>query len=485
MPQTWAAVHTYDAIVIKLKNKHSRKFHVSYLSEVEQVILETSGHLSVMKKSEYTTPTPRDFQISAPPGGLPTVLINNGKLLETPSKIEDYTYNLLKRSRIVVRKEDKFHIKLSVLILFASLFIFITFLLASIFSTLQRSHTYLPASVYQTLQSSPSELFITIMGFENAYFTQNQSERKDFSLPSLGLQLATSVSFGDATTLLGNELPGILSYRTEILTPGQGTDYTNTPVESSPPLEVLLKEREMAQKQLEEYEKGNTPSSPTENLKEKSFYIYQTHSWESYLPLIGLTDDPDADKAVDSKTNITLVGEMLARELEKQNVGAIADQTNMGQELKKKSWGTNKSYTVSRNLVQTAMTNNRDIKYLIDLHRDSLRKDHTTININGESYAKTVFVLGKSNPHFEHNLELAKTLHKALEEKYPGLSRGVIGKEGAGVNGVYNQDLMPNAMLIEIGGVDNNMSELKNTVKALAAVLSEYYWKAEQVNAQN
>lgn len=51
------------------------------LSEVDQVTLETSGHLSVLKKSDHTPPTPADFQIPAPPGGLPTVLINNGKVL--------------------------------------------------------------------------------------------------------------------------------------------------------------------------------------------------------------------------------------------------------------------------------------------------------------------------------------------------------------------------------------------------------------------
>lgn len=51
------------------------------LSEVEQVTLETSGHLSVMKKAEYTSPTSKDFLIPTPPGGLPTVLINNGKII--------------------------------------------------------------------------------------------------------------------------------------------------------------------------------------------------------------------------------------------------------------------------------------------------------------------------------------------------------------------------------------------------------------------
>ncbi|MGI8386512.1 YetF domain-containing protein [Robertmurraya sp. P23] len=61
------------------------------LSEVEQVTLETSGHLSVMKKDEYTSPTSKDFQIPAPPGGLPTVLINNGKVIY--DQLEMLNYN--------------------------------------------------------------------------------------------------------------------------------------------------------------------------------------------------------------------------------------------------------------------------------------------------------------------------------------------------------------------------------------------------------
>ncbi len=60
------------------------------LSEVEQVTLEPSGHLSVLKKSEYTSPTSKDFQIPAPPGGLPTVLINNGKVIYDSLEMLNY-----------------------------------------------------------------------------------------------------------------------------------------------------------------------------------------------------------------------------------------------------------------------------------------------------------------------------------------------------------------------------------------------------------
>ena len=53
----------------------------SDLTQVEQVILETSGHLSVVKKAEHLPPNPTEFQIPVPPGGLPIILINRGKVL--------------------------------------------------------------------------------------------------------------------------------------------------------------------------------------------------------------------------------------------------------------------------------------------------------------------------------------------------------------------------------------------------------------------
>lgn len=66
------------------------------LAEVDQVILETSGHLSVVKKPEYTPPTPIDFQIPVPKGGLPTILINNGKAMEDNLKGLNLTDEWLK-----------------------------------------------------------------------------------------------------------------------------------------------------------------------------------------------------------------------------------------------------------------------------------------------------------------------------------------------------------------------------------------------------
>ena len=57
---------------------------------------------------------------------------------------------------------------------------------------------------------------------------------------------------------------------------------------------------------------------------------------------------------------------------------------------------------------------------------------------------------------------------------YPGLSRGIYKKEGPGVDGIYNQDISSNSILIELGGVDNNIDEVLNTTEAISNIL--YYY---------
>jgi uncharacterized membrane protein YcaP (DUF421 family) len=50
------------------------------LNEVEAAVLETSGHVSVLKKSDYQPVTPKDLNRKTMGGGLPTILITEGKI---------------------------------------------------------------------------------------------------------------------------------------------------------------------------------------------------------------------------------------------------------------------------------------------------------------------------------------------------------------------------------------------------------------------
>lgn len=68
-----------------------RSIDAPNISEVEAAILETSGHVSVLKKSDYQPVTPKDLNIETMAGGLPTLLINEGRIVE--KKLEELGYD--------------------------------------------------------------------------------------------------------------------------------------------------------------------------------------------------------------------------------------------------------------------------------------------------------------------------------------------------------------------------------------------------------
>jgi stage II sporulation protein P len=326
-----------------------------------------------------------------------------------------------------------------------------------------------------------AEVFLRIISYENTLIGHALTgSNADFAIIPTGFKLITNIEMNDIRSLIRSEIPGFMAFDSNFLIADKGVNFTDIPIESAPPMEVLLQERNMAANELKELNSGNASSGAAPS--EKSVFIYHTHSWESYLPLLGLEGAENENVAVDGKTNITIVGDLLGKELEKRGIGANVDKTNVGQELKNKGWLTPKSYEISRSLVQSAMASNSNLKYFIDLHRDSVRKDSTTTVINNEPYAKLVFVIGEENKNFQQNLKFANELHQILNKNYPGISKGVLPKKGIGVDGIYNQDLHSNSLVVEVGGVDNNMKELKNTVEALAEAISQIYLKAEEVN---
>ena len=118
------------------------------------------------------------------------------------------------------------------------------------------------------------------------------------------------------------------------------------------------------------------------------------------------------------------------------------------------------------------------LKYFIDIHRDSVNKNVTSVNINGKDYARILFVIGLEHDNYKDNLKLSEDLNNLFNKYYKGLSRGIYKKEGPGVDGIYNQDISPNSILIEVGGVDNNIDEVLNTTEAISNILY-YYIKGD------
>lgn len=390
---------------------------------------------------------------------------------------------LSKRSGIIVAVQGTHLVKMALAFVF---FLIGVFAISGAMTSLRPEYRLSSESVNQAAINLNGQVLYRLMGWENHQFLEFMP--KDWPQPKLSalmVKLSTNISFDDPRSLLGRELPGFSLFDGRILVAGEGTNYTNMPMESSPPVEVLTSEQEATLKNTEELAKvpqKNADAPPLSTGDRKAVYIYFTHTRESYLPYLEGVTDPN--KAYHSQVNVTKVGDQLKESLERRGIGTTVDKTDVMASLNKKGLSFGRAYQESRPVVEAAMTGDRNLQYFIDIHRDGYRKDKTTIQLNGQSFAKLAFVIGGENANYEKNLALARELHNLLDLRYgKGLSRGIVEKKGASTNGKFNQDLSQNALLIEFGGVDNTFEELNRSADALAEVLSEVYWQAEKVNA--
>lgn len=194
-------------------------------------------------------------------------------------------------------------------------------------------------------------------------------------------------------------------------------------------------------------------------------YIYNSHQEEQYAP----------STFVEAEVNPTVMmaSYIMQDVFDKNNFQTIVEERSIKEILNNNNWKYYKSYDASRIYLDDTKKQNPSIKYFIDVHRDSLTKDKTTVEIEKKQYAKIIFLLGLENPKYEENLEFITKINNKINEKYPNLSKGIYKKGGAGVNGVYNQDNSKYTILVEIGGVDNTTAEVLNTTLAFSECFME------------
>lgn len=201
-------------------------------------------------------------------------------------------------------------------------------------------------------------------------------------------------------------------------------------------------------------------------------YIYNTHQTEEYAKTTL------AEYSV--SPNISITDYIMQDIFNKNGINTIVEEGSITEVRKLNNWNYAGCYKASRVLMEEAKRKNDSLKYFIDLHRDSLPHDKTTITIGDETYAKIIFLIGLENKKYEENLKFTEYINSKVNEKYPGLSKGIYKKGGPGVNGVYNQDFSPYTILIEIGGNENNTTEVMNTTLAVSEILKEVILEYEQ-----
>lgn len=220
-------------------------------------------------------------------------------------------------------------------------------------------------------------------------------------------------------------------------------------------------------KKIESASKENNIDIKTlkKNQTKPIIYIYNTHQTEDYKGNI--------IAKYDLIPTVMTASYYLRERLNKENLFSIVETTKINEILRTQNWDYSSSYQASRLLIKNAKEKNDTLKYFIDIHRDALAKDLSTITYHEKDYAKVLFVVGTDYQGYEKNLELAELIHEKMNQNIKQISRGILKKGGEGVDGIYNQDLFTGMLLIEIGGEYNKIEEVKRTIDVLSNVLKE------------
>ncbi len=237
-------------------------------------------------------------------------------------------------------------------------------------------------------------------------------------------------------------------------------------VETSPVAYAAHMSKEIPDDQTKEVTIGNSE-------KPIQILLYYTHSEEAYHPVVEKSLGIKAVNYHPSK-NIMDASALITQHF--QLNGATVDvlhYDNMKQ-LKATGHKMHQAYTAIRPVLvkQLAL---KDYDVVLDLHRDSLKRNQTTITSNGISYARLSFVVGAENPNYKLNQAFAEAVSAKVNQMMPTISRGVIPKSGDNVDGVYNQDLSSHSLLVELGGIENTEEEINRTIAILTKAITTVF----------
>ncbi|OEF96245.1 stage II sporulation protein P [Desulfuribacillus alkaliarsenatis] len=304
-----------------------------------------------------------------------------------------------------------------------------------------------------------------------------------YELDSFFAKLFTGIEMRNLQSILYQEIPGFSIMAAELIGDRSQLDIYAPPVEIAP-RDYLFSNDDLIQdgrnqdqsgleqpdNQLNQKPLDKEPDSDKKpiNIDDRPpILIYHTHNREAYLPELDGVNR--ANEAFHASNNITLVGKHLAEELNKLGIPTIHSSRDYWVELPHGAYS--KSYVYSKDEVESILAENENIPFIFDIHRDSAPRSRTTVEHNGETYAAVWFIIGQLNPTWQFNYQFAAKIEGMIEDRVPSISRGIWAKKA----GQYNQDLSPNNVLIEIGGVDNTLEEAKRTAKVLADIIAELY----------
>lgn len=200
--------------------------------------------------------------------------------------------------------------------------------------------------------------------------------------------------------------------------------------------------------------------------------IYHTHTSESYM-------DEDVDyfyesyysRTQNTDFSVVSVGNVLAEKLNEKGIKTIHDTTVHDSTY-------NGSYDRSAQTIESNMNDYKDIKVVLDIHRDAIGTDECKVKpvftYNGKKGAQIMILSGcdyygeMGFESWQNNLKFAMKLQNTAETMYPGMTRPLSFDYFA-----YNEYVCDGSLLIEVGAEANSIEQSEYTAELLANVIYE------------
>ena len=274
----------------------------------------------------------------------------------------------------------------------------------------------------------------------------------------------------DANALSVSEVPvqsaseGKIGADGEILYPVLAKDLSTSDVLSlsnettySPDVQALLSETPAALQNL-----TVVPEQPL-------VLVLHTHGTECYneSPHEGFYDAALPVRSENTEENVVGIGEELTEVLNDFGIPTL-HSTKL---CDKDSFV--RAYSTSAEEVRHYLAQYPSIRFVIDLHRDSIEasdgtKTKPVFSFAGQSTAQLMLVVGTdaagaNHPDWQNNLSLALTLQNDMMQTYPGLFRRINLRTAS-----FNQQLCDGYLLLECGACANSHEEAVRAARLFA-----------------
>jgi len=193
------------------------------------------------------------------------------------------------------------------------------------------------------------------------------------------------------------------------------------------------------------------PASPGETPR---VAIYHTHNAESYVR-------SDGTDSIYGRGGIHEVGSALAQSLAAQGV-SVRYSENLHLPHDRGAYRRSRSTALSLLAFRPHA--------IFDVHRDALPQPEYAAEVSGDWVTQITIVVGQQNANALANRSFAQRLKAIADRLHPDLVRGIFFARGN-----YNQDILPRALLLEVGSHTNARESAERGAILFGEVVSEFF----------